>query len=410
MCAVCACLEKPGAAGLSTVTEVKAPTLLTRAAAALLSLALSAGAAAADEDPTVAWTAVYTADVMGPVQGGNARAGRFLDNTDIVADVNLEKAIGWKGATLHGYLLSNSGGAPNDQVGSLQGVDNIEVAMPRAKLYELWVQQDFAGGKASVLAGLYNLNSEFYSNDSAGLLLAPPFGIGSELAATGPNGPSIFPSTSFTLRLAYKGESGRYVRAAVLNADAGVPGDPGGARFSFDEGVLAIAEAGVDGDSHLGVGAWRYSRKQDDIRDVDVHGDPIKRTAQGVYVLGERKVGQTVTGFFRIGFSDGRTSPFSGGWQAGVQKSPAFASRPDSAFSIGLDQAWISRRQRDLTLLGGDNPARDEMGLEVTYADKIFPHVTVQPDLQVIRHTGGLEDARTAVVVGLRVRIDLLNR
>jgi porin len=393
------------------VTEVKARKLGIQAAAALLSFAFSAGAAlAADDEPTVAWSAVYTADVMGPVQGGASRAGRFLDNTDLVADVNLEKAAGWKGATLHGYLLSNSGGMPNAVAGTLQGVDNIEVSMPRAKLYELWVQQDFAGGKASVLAGLYNLNSEFYANASAGLLLAPPFGIGSELAATGPNGPSIFPSTSLSLRLAYKGDNGGYVRAAVLNAHAGVPGDPGGPRFTFDDGALVIAEAGLKGDNHLGFGAWRYTRKQDDIRDVDSHGDPVKRTAQGVYVLGERKLDANWTGFFRIGFSDGATSPFAGGWQAGVQKSPAFSGRPDSAFSVGLHQAWVSSRQRDLTSLGGDTPSRDETGLEITYSDKIFPHVTVQPDLQLVRHPGGLQDARTAVVVGLRIKIDLLNR
>jgi porin len=395
------------------LTDRKPRPRLSRAtiAPALLALTFIAGAAQAEEDaPAVTWTAVYTADVMGPVQGGAAQAGRFLDNTDLVADVDLEKAIGWKGATLHGYLLNNSGGMPNELAGTLQGVDNIEVAMPRAKLYELWFQQTFAGGRGSALAGLYNLNSEFYANDSAGLLLAPPFGIGSELAATGPNGPSIFPSTSLALRLAYKGEGGGYVRAAALNAHAGVPGDPGGPRFTFDEGALVIAEAGIEGDSHLGVGAWRYTRKQDDIRDVDIHGDPVKRTAQGAYVLGEHGLGGGWTGFFRIGVSDGTTSPFQGGWQAGLQRSPALASRPDSAFSIGVDQAWTSSRQRDLTAAGGDNPSRDEAGLEITYSDKVLPHVTVQPDLQLIGHPGGLADARTAVVVGLRIKIDLLNR
>jgi porin len=374
-------------------------------------LGLAAGPAlAADEAPVVSWSAVYTADVMGPVSGGAARAGRFLDNTDLIANVDLDKALGWRGATLHGYLLNNSGGTPNDQAGTLQGVDNIEVAMPRSKLYELWLRQDFADGKGSVLAGLYNINSEFYSNSAAGLLLAPPFGIGSELAATGPNGPSIFPSAALAVRLAYKGEAGGYVRAAAVNAHAGVPGDPGFPRLRFDEGALVIAEAGIEGDSHLGVGVWRYTRKQDDIRDTDIHGDPVKRTAQGVYVLGERKIAGDWTGFFRVGFSDAMTSPFAGGWQAGVTKTPALASRPDSAFSAGIDQAWTSSRQRDLTRTAGDDPARDETGFEITYSDKLAPHVTVQPDLQLIRHPGGLEGARTAVVLGLRIKIDLLNR
>ena len=377
-------------------------------------ITITAGAARAEDDKAVTFSAVYTADVIGPVQGGAAHAGRFLDNTDLIADVDLEKLVGWKGATLHGYLLNNSGGIPNDVAGTLQGIDNIEVAMPRAKLYELWLQQDFAGGRASALVGLYNLNSEFYANESAGLLLAPPFGIGSELAASGPNGPSIFPSTALAVRLAYKSERGVYVRAAALNARAGVPGDPGGPQFTLDDGALIIAEGGYEGDSHLAIGAWRYTRKQDDIRDVDIHGDPVKRTAQGVYLLGEHRLagdpsgeGPQWKGFFRIGFSDAATTPFTGGWQAGVLLSPAFASRPDSAFSIGVDQAFLSGRQRDLTVLAGDAPSRAETGLEITYSDKIMPHVTVQPDLQVIGNPGGLTDARTAVVLGLRVKIDL---
>ena len=96
-------------------------------------------------------------------------------------------------------MLNNSGGAPNDVAGTLQGVDNIEVRTPRLRLFELWLEQSL--GPASVRAGLYNLNSEFYADDAAGQLLAPAFGIGSELAATGPNGPSIFPSTALGVRL-----------------------------------------------------------------------------------------------------------------------------------------------------------------------------------------------------------------
>ncbi len=109
---------------------------------------------------------------------------------------------------------------PSDDAGTAQGVDNIEVSRQRARLFEAWVQQSFAGDKASVLAGLHNLNSEFYANDSAGLLIAPAFGIGSELAATGPNGPSIFPSTALAARVKWAPREDLYLQAAALNASA----------------------------------------------------------------------------------------------------------------------------------------------------------------------------------------------
>ena len=152
------------------------------------------------------WTleATYTADLIGPVAGDGPRRAVLLDNLDVVADLDLGRAMGWRGATLHGYLLSNQGGAPNDFAGTLQGVDNIEVGRQAVRLYELWVDAP-VGEHLSILAGLYDLNSEFYATESAGLLIAPPFGIGSELASTGVNGPSIFPSTALALRVNLQG-------------------------------------------------------------------------------------------------------------------------------------------------------------------------------------------------------------
>src|SRR5438067_260777 len=132
---------------------------------AAFAAAVAAGSTAlAESEPEQgAWTheITYTADVAGTVRGGTAHAGRALDNLDVIVDGDLEKLVGWRGATVHGYLLNNSGGMPNDLAGTLQGVDNIEVGRPRARLYELWLQAGFAGDRGSALAGLYDLNSEF---------------------------------------------------------------------------------------------------------------------------------------------------------------------------------------------------------------------------------------------------------
>src|SRR5262249_4727374 len=132
--------------------------------------------------------------------------------------------------------------------------------------------------------GLYDLNSEFYQNDAASLLLAPAFGIGSELAATGPNGPSIFPSTALAVRASWSVTPHQTLRAAAINASAGVLGDPGGVDTSFNDGALLIAEWARRGDVTLKIGAWRYSEQQDDIRDVDAFGAPLKRGASGAYL------------------------------------------------------------------------------------------------------------------------------
>ncbi|WP_296599162.1 carbohydrate porin [Phenylobacterium sp.] len=384
-------------------------TAIGSAAAALLALA-AADPALADDAPALSLGAVYTADITGVASGVRPRAGRYLDNLDLTADLDLEKAAGWRGAVLHAYVLNNSGAAPNDVAGTLQGIDNIEVARPRLRLFEAWVEQTV--GPTSVRAGLYNLNSEFYANESAALLLNPSFGIGSELAATGPNGPSIFPSTALGARVNVDLGKGRYARAAMLNAESGVLGDPGGVDWSFNDGVLAIAEAGFDGPTRFSAGAWRYSKRQDDIRDINALGAPQRRHAHGAYVLGEQRMFGSDDGpeghvFLRVGVSDGVTTPFRGGWQAGVLIARPLAGRPDSQLSLGLQQGILNRRFRENLRDAGGRPARAESGVELTYSDKLTSRITLQPDLQWIRHAGGESRSKDRIVAALRLKIDL---
>ncbi len=375
--------------------------------AGLLAVAPNAHA----EEAPVTWSFVYKGDVSGVVAGGNSQAGRYLDNVELSADVPLDQ-FGWRNAHVFAHILSNSGGAPNDIAETLQGVDNIEVARPRAKLYQFWVEQEFMGGQASVLAGLYDLNSEFYANDSAGLLLAPAFGIGSELAATGPNGPSIFPSTALTVRARWQYAAHQQVQFAVLNAEAGVVGDPGGVDNDFDNGALIIGEWAYTGDITLKLGVWSYTDRQDDIRDVDGLGDPLQRRAQGAYASiegsifgGQGDVRQT-KGFLRLGGSEGDTTPFTGGWQAGVLVSHVLESRPDSAFSLGLNQGYVSADYRDNLRDDGENPAHAESAIELTYADKLGEHLTLQPDLQLIHDAGAISTRDDVVVATLRVLVE----
>lgn len=373
---------------------------------------LAAHGARAEEAPAFKLSGNYTADIAGTVSGGLAKRGRVLDDLQLFGDINLDKAVGWKGATAHFELLNNSGAMPNDDAGTLQGVDNIEVTRQRARLFEAWVEQGF-GDKASVRAGLYDLNSEFYSNDSAGMLLAPAFGIGSELAATGPNGPSIFPSTSLAVRVRWTPNEHVYAEAAALNANAGVLGDPGGIKTSFDNGLLLIGEAGWTGGGKIAVGTWRYTDKQDDIRFLAPNGDPTPATAQGAYVLLERRLtgdesdgaARKTTAFARLGVSDGDTTAFRGGWQAGMLVEHVLEGRPDSAFSVGVNQAYLSGKYRDNALDAGQSLKRSESAIEVTYSDKIGP-VTIQPDIQYVKDPGADGGVGHALVAILRVGVE----
>jgi porin len=181
----------------------------------------------------------------------------------------------------------------------------------------------------------------------------------------------------------------------------------------MDHGALVIGEAGIGEATRMAVGAWRYTEKEDDVRARLANGEPVRSTAQGAYVLAEHRLidgadeGRSTDLFLRAGVSDGDTTDFRGGWQAGVLVSRVFASRPDSAFSIGVEQGLLSAKGRANLRDEGVRAAKAESSVEITYSDRILPRVTLQPDLQLIRHPGGDKGRETAVVGALRVTVDL---
>ena len=376
-------------------------------AGAALVLAAPGPALAEPDSPPVDLSGEVIVDLAAVLSGGNDHGARALTKIDVSADMDLARLTGWRGATARITLLDNRGARPNDAAGTLQGVDNIEVARAGLRLFEAWIEQDLGKG-ASLRAGLYDTNSEFYNNPAAALLIAPPFGIGSELAATGPNGPSIFPSTALAARLFVPLDGdGHYVRLGVVNARASTLGDPGGIDLSFRDGLLLIGETGrKSGRWRWSLGGWHYTRDADDFADTLPDGTPVRRPSFGGYATLEGELAtagpRAVSAFLRVGLSAPYTTPYSGGVQTGVLVSPAFTGRPDSQFSLGVHHAWTGSRFRSALRAGGGVPANETV-IELTYADTLLPALTLQPDLQWIHKPGGDAAARDAVLGTVRL-------
>lgn len=376
-------------------------------------LLLSAGGAAPgaalaqEEAPAlIRLNLTYLADGIATIRGGLSRRAHYLDNIDVEASLDLKEAFGWRGAVLNLHGLSNSGGAPNDDAQTLEGISNIEVADQGVRLFELYLSQQL-GPRIALGVGFQDLNRDFYNNESAGLLIAPPFGIGSEIASTGPNGPSIFPSSALGATLRRDGESGWFLQGAVMDATAGVLGDPDGVHVNFDNGALFIGETGITRGGKLAVGGWGYSKPQEDIRATDAEGAPLQRAAFGFYALAEKSLRKPeqraqVTGFGRIGVAGSESTDFRGGFQAGLLAQGFWRFAPDAQASFGFRYAALNASARANARDSGAEPA-NEMGLEITYAHPITRHFSVQPDVQLVMRPGGARDRPPAVVLGLRL-------
>lgn len=381
-------------------------TFTVLALAALLFISTSRNARAEDDSPAATALSIsgeLKLDVVGVAAGGLDRGVSHVETLDIAADLDLDEALGVPGLVAHADLLVSLGQAPNERVGGLQGVNNAEVGDRGVRLYQAWFEKTLGDGGSSLRAGFSDLNTEFDVADSAGLLLGAQYGVGPEFAATGPAGPSLYPSTALGVRLRYQPSETRYLIASIANAHAGVPGDEGGPDWSFDDGVLMIAEGGWTGRGKVAAGAWTYSRRQDDIREVDAGGAPISRRAWGGYVVVEQPVATGVTAFFKAGVSDGRTTDFAGGVQAGILFEDGFGLPQGASLSFGASQAVTTGRARRNARDAGLDPAAGESQFEATYFHPLNNHLAVQPDVQVVLRPGGRQDVKTAVVLGLRL-------
>lgn len=396
------------------------------------------------EDRGVILDVAYTGDYVGNTLGGIRTADTFLGNLDMTLTLHTWRFLPVDLGTVFAYGLVNHGGQPTEFVGDLQGTDNIQ-APESARLFEIWWQKAFFGGRVSLLGGLYDVNSEFYVVESAEIFLNSSFGIGPEVALSGVNGPSIFPFSSLAFRVKAELFSEWEFSAAVMD---GVPGDPKnptriGVQFDPGDGVFFIGQisrawrAGGESESvevinparrrrvgrtmdqrpetfRLTLGTWVYSS---DIPQLEALARGSSETASGhpgVYLLGELDATDLtilrvpgLAAFVQLGYGDPSINPFTGYTGAGLVYTGLIPMRPIDTFGVGVAAAYIGRGYEALIRSQGNEPAFGEVALEVTYRAYPIRWFSVQADLQYVIHPGAVRNRPDALVAGLRFVVDL---
>lgn len=356
----------------------------------------------------------YTADFFN-TSGGTDDGSDFLDDLNIVFEVDGEKAFGIPGNTVMISFLNNNGTQMNDRhVGSVQGVNNIETGNPTFRLYEAWVEQQFFDNTLAVLIGLHDLNSEFWVTDVSGNFVKPVMQIGQSLAQTGTNGPNVFPQAGLAGRVRVNPTENSYLMFAAFEGIPGDPDHPSGTQFSHedDEGLLLIAEAallpaapeGVDGDvNKLGLGVWRYTGEQPDL----VGGGESNQ--QGVYFLSsyqfyhDANAGSGIAAFLNGGIAEGDTVQTDWDLEVGFVGTGWVPSRPDGEIGLGVALAHNSDDYKEAT------PGTDsiETSYEIYYRDTLWNGVSIQPDFQYVVNPGTDPAVDDATIFGVRLDLNV---
>ena len=404
------------------------------------------------DDTGILLETINTIDVLSTVSGGLRQRTAAAGDFDILLTLDGKRLLGWDEATLFVYGLGLYGDDPSENVGDFQGVSGI-AASNTWKLFEFWYQHNFMEKRFSLLAGLYDVTSEFdVIRTSSELFLNSSFGTGGVFAASGINGPSTFPNTTLGLRGQAFVTNSLAIRAVVTDGVPGDPDNPGGTQILLkgEDGIFANGEiayyvdkkrltekrregvikerplrkvfqrvgraAPVEYDGKYAVGFWGYTTSFNDVSEVDSSGNPVVRNGTyGMYALAEQNVfletlvdDQGLTLFAALGLADPQVNRFSQFYGGGAVYRGLIPGRDLDELGFGVASTihsdhYVRGQQR-----AGQSVDKEEITLEFTYTFNLFsPYVVIQPDLQYIINPDTNPSVPNALVMGARIQLNL---
>jgi porin len=380
-------------------------------------------------------SAIYDANMLSNPSGGVQRGTILQGNAYLQMLIDGEKLFGVPGLKIYASELGTHGPNPEAFVGDAQGVSNM-TAPPAFRSYEGWLQYNFPGNQWSVLVGQYDVGSEFYRLQTAGLFFNQAFGTGTSFGLSGVEGPSIFPFTSLGARIAYRPIDNFVIRTAILD---GVPlyrPDGTVSPFRPDDGLLIVSEAAWSArpppenptrgpririgrfsdvshyDDKVAAGGWYYTANFNSLSEFDARGNPLPhRGSRGAYLAIDRVLSETVDhknqigAFLQLGISDQEVNRFGSYIGAGIAAQGLIPGRPNDEIGFGVASArnGFSYLQSQLQL--GLPVNRAETTIEGTYLIQVSNSVAVQPDIQYVIHPNTDPTVKNALVFQLRLEL-----
>jgi porin len=342
----------------------------------------------------------YRVDSIYNDNGGKGQGGKFLDRFAIIADLDGHKLVDVKGLTAHIAYYSNTGGAPDEFVGSLQGTDSMTAKKNKARFYEAFIQQNLMENKVSVLAGIRDIDNEFFYTPASDLFIHEIDDIDNVYPSSASR-TSIAP-ISTTLRVKVTPNEDYYIQTAIGDRNSKTDNYPGVSGFHH----LAIAEAGVTPTynslkSRFAMGYWRY---KDKFAKLGLAGE---KNYQGFYLIADSQLykeegssDQGLNGFIKAKFGADNLVASNRTINAGLVYKGLVPNRDNSTLGFAVMNTRLDAGYRRVV----HNLKSHEATYELTYSDTILPWLIIQPDLQYIVNPSGTAGLKNATVIGLRLQ------
>jgi len=398
------------------------------------------------QDSGVEVFGTYSAEVWGNTCGGLKQGTVYTGLLNFGLALDLEKAAGWKGASINTTWLWLSGrDASEDLVGNYLTISNI-AGFNTLRMMDLWFQQNLLDDKISLRLGQLTADSEFVISDYASTFLNGTFGWPAFMSMNLPAGGPGYPMGTLGARLAVQPVDWMTFQTAVFQ---GNPYDQDVNRHGFrwdlsaENGFFFINEAqfrwnhreeetGLPG--QFKAGAWFHTAKFAGSFDPETSyqgdagfygiieqmlfrepGEAVSAPVGGKNVVDgksakksvvtEQKSDQGLGWFGRIAF-DPQDRNFIGFYfDTGMTYKGLIPTRDEDTLGVGFGYAQMSRGAQRAATDAGSVGVGAEMVLEVTYQAQVTKWLTVQPDMQLIINPGGNQDLGNALVLGARASV-----
>ncbi len=411
----------------------------------------------------------YTAEVWGNTTGGLKQGAVYTGLLDFGATLDLEKLIGWKGASVSTTWLWLSGrDASEDLVGNFLTISNI-AGFNTLRMLELWFQQDFFLREDEGLPGLsirfgqLTADSEFVISHYGALFTNGTFGWPAFMYTNIPAGGPGYPMGALGVRVAANPWEWLTVQSAIfegnvfdqdvnrhgfrwdLNSDQGyfwlnelqlrwnqgkAKGLPGQGKFGawfhtadfvdpfFDQDGIPLADEDSSGNSLTH--AWNYGfywildqmlyrepgKADPVVSSLSKDGKSVASSKASVADEAEEASHQGLGWFGRIAFGP-QDRNFVGFYvESGLVYTGAIPTRDEDQVGIGFVYAQLTNGARRTLELEGSRGVGAEMVLEFTYQLNLTKWLYIKPNAQFIINPGGTQDLGNAFVIGGRVSVN----
>ena len=375
----------------------------------------------------------YVSETATNVQGGPEELWRYTDQWTFAATFDLQKIFGLNQAQFKITVTDRNGQNLSAKLDTLQLVQEVYGRGQTWRWTQFFYEQKYLDGMVDWKVGRLTEGEDFaaFSCQFQNLTFcgAPP---GNLVGNYWYNWPVSQWATRVKISLTGFG----YVQLGAFEVDPsylltryaldiGSPPGATGVLVPFEVGWLPTFSSHLNGSYKFG--AWYNSSNEPDVVDntnglplAIAGGQPLMRHgAYGAYVNFQQRLSapegapkQGLSVFFNATYADRRTATLDNQFAAGLFYTGPFAARPEDEIGFALGRTHVNSRVTNVETsqnnlgLGPVGVQNSEWVSEIYYNVHAAPWLDLRPNIQYIRHPGGIDANTDDVIAGLKLAIN----